>query len=90
MCPVKGHVRSLGAGTTQFIHTHYLEATVRVDFPHVTRAEPPLASLIHKEVLIAVLMPVVTHGDVGPTNQHLPPRVWRVLFGVATCSKNHS
>ena len=65
--------------------THNLEAAVGVNLSHVPRAEPPLTALVHEEVLIVALTPVVTHGDVGPTDQHLPPGVWFVLFGVATC-----
>lgn len=67
------------------IPTHYLQAAVRVDLPHVAGAEPPLTVLIHEEVLAVAFGPVVAHGDVGPADQHLPSRVRLVFTRVATC-----
>ncbi len=65
--------------------TNYLEAPVFVKLSNVSRAEPPLAVLIYKEILLVFcLVLVVSHGYVGSTNQNLPSWVWPVSAAVTT------
>lgn len=66
------------------IHTHYLQAAVRMDLSNVSSAEPPLTCFVHKIVLVHVLLLVITQGDVGTANQNFSPGVWLVFAGVAT------
>lgn len=90
----RARVRSLKRRNTCTIHacaqvcgclTDDLEASVGVELPNVSGAEPPLAVLIHEEV-VAVLdfVFVVTHGYVGTADQDFPPWVGLVCAVVAT------
>lgn len=56
--------------------TDDLEASVRVELPDVSGAEPPLAVPVHEEVVaVLALAFVVAHGHVGAADQDFPPRV---------------
>lgn len=67
--------------------THYLETAIGEYFSHIPGAEPSLTRLVHKEVLVAVFLPVVAHGHVWPPNQDLSSWVGLVFTGVATCGQ---
>lgn len=65
--------------------TDDLEASVGMELSDVSGAEPPLAVLIHEEVVAVLeLVFVVTHGYVGTANQDFPPWVGLVCAVVAT------
>ncbi len=56
-----------------------------VKFSDVSGAEPALAVRIHKEVLsVLLLVFIVTHGDIGTTNQNLSSWVWFICAEVTT------
>lgn len=68
--------------------TDYLQAPVLVKLPDVSRAEPPLAVLIHKEVVLVFrLHLVVSHGHVGSADQNLSPRMRLVCAAITAWKK---
>lgn len=56
-----------------------------MEFSNVSSAEPSLAVLVHKEVVLDLAFAfVVTHCDIGPTNQNFPSWVGLVCAVVTT------
>lgn len=69
--------------------TNYLEASVFVNLSHISCAEPPLAILIYKEILLVFgLALVVSQCNIGSTDQNLSSGMWLVGATVTTCKQN--
>lgn len=66
-------------------HTDNLKTAVGVHLSYITSAEPLLAVLIHKEVLvITAFTPVVAHGHVRTSDEDLTTRMRLVMLRIAT------
>lgn len=84
--PVMTHVHTIQQSSLHppFL-TDYLEAAVLVDLSDVSGAEPPLAVAVYEEILLVLGVPlVVSHRDIGSTDQDLPSGMWLVSAAVAT------
>lgn len=68
--------------------TNDLEAAVFMNFSHISCAEPPLAILIYKEILVFGLALVVTLCNIGSTDQNLSSGMWLVTATVTTWKQN--
>lgn len=65
--------------------TNNLQTAISMKLADVSGVEPPLAFLIHEEVLTVLLsVLVVTHGYVGPADQNLPSRTGPVCAAIST------
>lgn len=65
--------------------TDNLQTAISMKLSYVSSAEPPLAFLIHKEVLtVLVFVLVVAHCYVWPTDQNLSSRTGPVCAAIAT------
>lgn len=79
------HTHMLINWPTHLFLTYYLKAPVFVKLSYVSRAEPPLAILIHKEVVLVFRFTlVVSHCYVWSTNHNLSSRTGLVCTTITT------
>lgn len=71
--------------------TDNLQTTVSMKLSDVSRAEPPLAFLIHKEICtVLLLLLIITHGYVRSTNQNLSSWTGFICAPVTTYIQTHA